>query len=276
MDVLLVLMWEYDAYVIAIILTIPRIYAFLQSSQLLNPSVIPGMPRAAIIIVLALAICPINLGFATAFDRSIATFAVYFAKEFALGFLLGYLLSWVFWSIQAAGALIDSQRGGAIAEAIDPLRGDQTSLLGNLFSQVFLAYIFTTGTFLLLLGLLYKSYKVWPTQNLIPTISAKFPEQLLSLFDTAMELAVVLAGPIIALMFLVEFALALLSRFAPQIQVFILSMPLKSLLAVIVLVFYFSTLLPQADRYLASAETFMGWAYDTIDMSKNAGQPSPR
>jgi type III secretion protein T len=276
MELLLSLSREYDVYLIAIILTIPRIYAFLQSSTLLNSSVVPGMPRAAIVIVLALSICPINLAFATAFDRSITTLAVYFAKEFALGFLLGYLVSWVFWSIQAAGAFIDSQRGGAIAEAIDPLRGDQTSLLGNLFSQVFLAYIFTTGTFLLILGLLFKSYKVWPTQNLIPTISAKFPEQLLSLFDTAMELVVVLAAPIIALMFLVEFSLALLSRFAPQIQVFILAMPLKSLLAVIVLVFYFSTLLPQADRYLASTEVFMSWAYDSIDMNKNAGNQAPQ
>jgi type III secretion protein T len=36
----------------------------------------------------------------------------------------------------------------------------------------------------------------------------------------------------------------MVSRFAPQIQVFILAMPIKSLLAIFMLIFYFATLLP--------------------------------
>lgn len=257
----------YEDYIIALLLSVPRIYAFLQASQLLNASIVPGLPRTGIIIVIGLTISPVNLEFAASFDRSVPTLAVYFAKEYAIGFLLGNLISWVFWAVQSAGAFIDSQRGAAIAEAIDPLRGDQTSLLGNLFSQAFLAYIFTTGTFLILLGLLYKSYAIWPTPDLLPTISDKFPEHVLALFDTAMELAFVIAAPILAIMFLAEFSLALLSRFAPQIQVFILSMPIKSILAAIFLIFYFGTFLPQADRYLATVESYMNWAYEAVKLT---------
>lgn len=257
----------YEDYIIALLLTIPRIYAFLQASQLLNASIVPGLPRTAIIIVLGVSISPVNLEFAANFDRSVGTLALFFGKEFAIGFLLGNLISWVFWAVQSAGAFIDSQRGAAIAEAIDPLRGDQTSLLGNLFSQAFLTYVFTTGTFLLLLGLLFKSYTVWPTQDLLPTISDTFPDEVLKLFDIAMELAFVIAAPILAIMFLAEFSLALLSRFAPQIQVFILAMPIKSILAALFLIFYFATFLPQADRYLASVETYMNWAYEAVKLT---------
>jgi len=49
---------------------------------------------------------------------------------------------------------------------------------------------------------------------------------------------VVLSAPLIVAMFLAEFALALVSRFAPQLQVFFLAMPIKSALAVLLLIFY--------------------------------------
>ena len=44
-------------------------------------------------------------------------------------------------------------------------------------------------------------------------------------------------------MFLAEMGLALVSRFVPQLQVFFLAMPIKSALAFLVLVLYFSTIL---------------------------------
>jgi type III secretion protein T len=47
-------------------------------------------------------------------------------------------------------------------------------------------------------------------------------------------------------MFLAELGLALVSRFAPQLQVFFLAMPIKSALALLVLVLYMSTLFEYA------------------------------
>ena len=47
----------------------------------------------------------------------------------------------------------------------------------------------------------------------------------------------------IVAMFLAEMGLALVSRFVPQLQVFFLAMPIKSALAFLVLVLYFSTIL---------------------------------
>ena len=271
MEALYLLNKENEVYIIALCFTLPRIYAFMQAAQLLTPPLVPRMPSTAIVIMIAMTICPMHIQYAESFDHSIATVAVIIAKEYAIGFMLGYLVSWVFWAVESAGSFIDSQRGAAIAEAIDPIRGDQTSLLGNLFTQAFLAYIFITGTFLIMLGLLYKSYTVWAVPALFPTIDESFPAKVLSLFDTAMELAFVIAAPILALMFLAEFSLALLSRFAPQIQVFILSMPIKSILASIFLIFYFGILLPHADQYLASAEAFMNWAYEAVRLHRDAG-----
>lgn len=233
---------EFKPYLVALLLSLVRAYAFVSASQLLAPTAVPRLARQAAILVIVLPVVPINLEAARAFEPSVGLFALFFLKEYALGFLLGYMVAWLFWAVQAAGAFIDNQRGAAIAASIDPLQGHETSPLGILFSQAFITYFFAVGGFLLVLDLIYQSYVSWPVTRGIPALSDVFPELILEVFDTGMRLMFVLAAPIIAIMFLAEFALAIVSRFAPQVQVFILAMPIKSAIAILILIFYFSTM----------------------------------
>ncbi|KDB64396.1 bacterial export protein, family 1 domain protein, partial [Bordetella bronchiseptica B18-5 (C3)] len=61
-----------------------------------------------------------------------------------------------------------------------------------------------------------------------------------------------LASPAIVAMFLAELGLALISRFAPQLQVFFLALPVKSALVLLVLVLYMATLFQYAGEILGS------------------------
>jgi type III secretion protein T len=219
----------FDREFTALLISLPRLYAFLAMSQLLNSSVVPGMARTACVLSLASIVVPINLEYAVTVDRSLAGFALLFAKEYCIGFVLGYLVGWLFWAVASAGALIDNQRGAAIASSIDPLQGHESSPFGNLFSQVFLTYLFTIGAVLPMIGLLYKSFVIWPVNRSLPVISDTFPVMILALFDEAMRLMFLFAGPVVAVMFMAEFALAMVSRFAPQIQVFILIFYMQTL-----------------------------------------------
>jgi type III secretion protein T len=264
----------YDVYIVALLLSLPRLYAFLDISQLLNSSLVPALPRTATILVLTAIAVPINLEYAAAFDRSALSFFLYFAKEYAIGFLCGYVVSWVFWVVQAAGGMIDSQRGASIASSIDPLQGQETSPLGNLFSQAFLTYVFSTGGFLIVLGTLYNSYVIWPASKAVPVIVDAFPVMILSVFDNAMRLAFVLAAPILAIMFLAEFALAMISRFSPQVQVFVLAMPIKSALAVMVLIIYFPSLFPFANQQLFGAGKYVEQLYGIMRAAESIKRPA--
>ena len=234
----------FDREFISLILTLPRVYGFMSTSGLLASTSVPRTARVVIILALSTIPAGLNLQYVDAFDRQPATYALYMAKELALGFILGYLVGWVFWAIQAAGALIDNQRGSSMASSIDPLQGHETSLLGIAFSQIFLTYLFITGGVLPIVGLLYQSFVLWPATRGLPVMTPEFPKLVLNVFDYAVQFVVVIAGPIVAIMFLAEFALAMVSRFAPQIQVFILAMPIKSALSMFVLIFYFSVLMP--------------------------------
>lgn len=227
---------------VALLLSLARPYAFITHSQLLAASAVPRMARTGAILVVTIPVVPVNMAFAAAFDMDVFAFAILFAKEYVLGFVMGFLVSWIFWAVQSAGAFIDNQRGAAIAASVDPLQGHETSPLGILFSQAFVTYFFAVGGFLLILNLLYQSYSFWPLARGIPLLIEEFPAMMLEVFDTGFRLMFVLAAPVIAIMFLAEFALALVSRFAPQLQVFILAMPIKSGIAMLILIFYIATM----------------------------------
>jgi type III secretion protein T len=279
MQELIALAHTFDVEIIAVFLTLPRLYAFLAASQMLNSNAVPGLARAATVVSLATAVVPLNFAHAETMDRSPLTFVAYFGKEVAIGFVLGWLLGWVQWAVQAAGGLIDNQRGAAIASSIDPLQGEEATPLGQMFSQSYLTYVFATGAFLQILGVLYRSYAVWPATRAVPRLDQSFAPTVLGLFDHAMETAILIAGPIVAIMFVAEFALAMVSRFAPQIQVFVIAMPIKSMLAIVVLIFYFSTAIPFAQRRLLDATHSADWFFQLLDTSSKtpagAARPGP-
>ena len=265
----------FDRQVVALLLTLPRTYAFLAASQLLTASAVPRLARGAAILSLSAIAIPINLAYVDGFDRSLASYALVFAKEYAIGFVLGYIVGWIFWAVQSAGALIDNQRGAAIAASIDPLQGHETSPLGILFGQAFLTYVFATGAVLPILDLLYRSYVLWPATLGMPILSEAFPALVLSIADHAMKLVVVIGGPIVAIMFLAEFALAMISRFSPQVQVFILAMPIKSALAIFILIFYFSQLLPFSAQQLSAFQPFAQRFLQVMKFSATLPVPVP-
>ena len=161
------------------------------------------------------------------------------AKEYAIGMVLGFVVGWVAWAVQSAGSLIDNQRGASMASMMDPLHGEETSSLGILLSQAFLTYILATGTFLALFGDALPKLRHLAGDPSPATAGRSVPDPHPQPGRLRLPLRIVLAGPLVAVMFLSEFALAIVSRFSPQVQVFVLAMPIKSALAIFMLIFYF-------------------------------------
>ncbi len=236
----------YEELVVALLISLPRVYAFVAMSGILSASAVPRLARNATILILSLPVVPVNLAKLGMIIEDLPSLGAYIAKEYAIGFLFGYMIGWLFWAVAAAGDLIDNQRGAAIASSIDPLQGHETSLLGTLFSHAFISYFFSVGGMLVIVGLLYKSFVLWPVTNMLPIVSDGFPILALEILDLGMRTMFILSAPVVALMFLSEFALALVSRFAPQVQVFVLAMPIKSAVGILVLVFYVKILFPFA------------------------------
>jgi type III secretion protein T len=168
-----------------------------------------------------------------------ALFLAMIAVEFIKGYVLGFSIGWIFWVMEAIGNIIDNQRGASIATAANPLLGQEASPLGILFSQSVNAYFYAVGGMFYFLSIFYGSCVIWPAGAWLPHFGIESSVTILNIFQKAVSLAFLLSAPMVVVMFVAEFALAMVSRFSPQVQVFILAMPIKSALITFLLIFYF-------------------------------------
>ncbi len=261
----------FKEYFTALLLVLPRTYGFIVASQLLPATAVPRIARTTLILLISMPLVPTVMPLQGLFEQNVGLYFGYFAKEAALGFIMGFCMTWLFWSVQAAGTFIDNQRGAAIASSIDPLQGHESSPLGLLFSQAWITYFFSFGGFLIIVGILYASFDRWPIYELLPIINDDFPAMMLEILDLGMRLTVLFAAPIIAVMFFAEFALAMVSRFAPQVQVFILAMPIKSAIAMVLLIFYIPIMMRYALAEQDLLQVYIDRLFTILEVGRDAG-----
>lgn len=165
------------------------------------------------------------------------------ASEAALGIGLGLCVALIQEGIQLATQMIGLQAGFSYASTIDPTSNADSAILQVLFtlasSLMFLALGFDTILFrFLLLGV----------QNVPPgqwTLTTEHAGAVLALFPQLFIDAIRCSLPVVAILLMIDTALAILSRMQPQLQLLTLSFPVKMLAAMVFLA-YGAPLLPTA------------------------------
>lgn len=223
--------------------SLPRLLTAFMMLPVFASAVMSGLVRNGVAASLALFVWPIIAVDAPTVPLDMLTASALLLKEVMIGFLIGFGAAVLFWAMESAGYFIDNQRGATMASSIDPLTGSQTSPFGVLFVQAITVIFFVGGGFIVLLGALYGSYQLWPVFSFLPSMGPEAIPYFLSVADRILALAVLFAAPVIIAMFLSELALGLISRFAPQLNVFFLAMPVKSAVGLLILILYVGVML---------------------------------
>lgn len=247
----------FSQLVISMALCMPRILAAFTVVPFLSPGYITGVTRNCIAVSFALILFPIIFPVVGNKNMSALVFLAIIAKEAVIGVALGYMMGLFFWGIQAIGQIIDYQRGAGVAEAYDPTFGGQMSPIGNLLMPLSMLLFFSSGGFLIFLSAIYESYQAWPIFSYLPIPSSKVAVFSLEKIDDYMEMILLLAAPLLIVMFISDMGMGLINRFAPQLNIFFLSMPIKSVLGVFCLIFYLPYFVNYLKKYLAqNADVF--------------------
>lgn len=254
-------------YLISLAFTQVRILAMFITIPIFNQQIVPGLIRFSIAAVLGALAAPILVPTVQVSDFGVVQILMLVVKEAFVGFVLGYLMAIPFWAFEAVGFLIDNQRGASIAATLNPLTGNDSSPLGILFNQAFIVFFFISGGFMLMLGVLYDSFQLWDVFTWYPTLRPETMSLLLNQLNRVLQITLLLGSPIIVAMFLAEIGLALISRFVPQLQVFFLAMPIKSAIAMMVLMIYTGTLFEYGYGYIKELNTvipFLSGQWDPL------------
>lgn len=233
---------EFHRWILAAVLVMARFGGAFAICPALTESMIPGVARRAATLGLAWIAIPWVHANMPPGDPVWWMFGIVALKEALLGALIGFFAAIPFWIAENVGNFIDNQRGATMGEVYSPLSGTQVSTTGIFFTQLVSTIFFVGGAVFLFLGALYKSYAVWPVfaPGTLPSIAftPNAPVQILGTLDGMLQTTVVIAAPVIIVMFLATIGLGLVNRTAPQLNVFFLSMPIKSALGVALLIIY--------------------------------------
>ncbi|MDR0417909.1 MAG: type III secretion system export apparatus subunit SctT [Puniceicoccales bacterium] len=233
---------EITSVLLRMLLCIVRLAAALSLMPVFAKQYIMGMGRNVVIFAMALPLFHVVYPTFPMENLSAFTIILIICKEVIIGVLLGYLSGFIFYATDSVGFIIDIQRGSSQAMTFDPIAGSQTSLLGSFLTQMITTLFFTMGGFLFFIGVIYKTYVIWPVFTFFPTFNVNFATFMMSFVDEIMEVIFCFSAPILIVLFLAEFGLGMISRFAPQLNVFFMAMPVKSWLSMFFLLFYFSLL----------------------------------
>lgn len=159
-------------------------------------------------------------------------------KELFIGVIIGFMVSMPFTVVQNAGIIIDHQRGGASLMVNDPTIQNQSSPLGTLFNFVMILIFWALNGPFLVIDLISTSYAMVPPNEFFSS-SFFLPQTpfwlfMVQLFNKFMILSIQLATPALLAILMTDVFLGIANRLAPQVQITFLGMPLKSLLALVI------------------------------------------
>jgi type III secretion protein T len=238
-------------------LTLPRIAGAFIMLPLLTQQNMPAMVRNSFLVSLAIIALPVALAGLPAGGMAVTDMAPIVLKELFIGVAIGFCFGIVFWAIGAAGNILDTQIGMSMASIFDPIQGHQTSLHGQFLSQLAAWLFMASGAFLVFLDLLLTSYAVWPVTSFFPDIQVAGMHLFVGQFSYMMTAALLLAAPAMVILLIIDLSFGLVNRYAPSLNVFALTLPIKAWLATAIILLMIGTFIEFVLKRLGDSRGFL-------------------
>jgi type III secretion protein T len=216
--------WLYD-YLIAMGFVMARMAGL--SMVMPGLSGLTAILRGGVAFAFALPLLPMTVAALAGQDLPPVKIAALLPKEVVIGIIIGLVMGLPIWAASLFGS-------SAPAEA---------TITGTLLRLVALTLYFGSGGLPLTLRTVYESYGIWPVVNALPTLGPATGEFFLALLDNIVVMGLLLVAPIAIVMLLTDLLLGLMSRAAPTLNVFALSLSAKNLVFTLLMVLYGAFLL---------------------------------
>ncbi|NLY54234.1 MAG: flagellar biosynthetic protein FliR [Firmicutes bacterium] len=204
-------------------LAFARITALLMIAPPFRGRNVPFVLKAGLALLLALLLQSTTAG-SLLVPTNAWAFAGYLLREVAIGVSIGFMVQLFFFAVGVAGQLVDTEMGFHMAHVLDPMAENQLPLMGNLFSMLSLLLYLSLNGHLLLLRALAESFYLLPVGEL------GLPANLTLLIASCVRLlllAVQIALPVIGASLFTSLMFGIMAKSVPQMNVFIVGMPLK-------------------------------------------------
>ncbi|MEJ2641145.1 MAG: flagellar biosynthetic protein FliR [Desulfosarcinaceae bacterium] len=240
-----------------------RVSAILFVAPVFDSRNIPILFKVGLAISVSLLLYPmVHLDTTTALTN-VVSFAFWVGAEIAVGVVIGMSVKMFFTGIQLAGQFAGFQMGLAIANVMDPATSAQLPILAQ-FKNLFAVLIFlVTNAHHWFFRALVESFTLVPPFQI--QVHANLFAAVMAMAANIFIIAVKIGAPVMGAMLITSVAFGLLARTVPQMNVFIVAMPVKIILGLI----FLSISLPYIAAFLGDRFAYLG--RDIVHLMKLMG-----
>lgn len=210
------------------LLIFTRMFAMFAVSPFFSSPLISVSLRSMLAFLVAILVFPLVSHAAPAVPDNIWMFLAVVASEFLIGMIIGFIASIFFTVFQMAGEYFSLLMGLSISEVIDPITQTEIPIVGQLQTLIAMLVFFSIYGDHQLVAAVVKSYSVLPLLDLtnlqlVKSLTDGFLVTISQMFVLSLKLALPLMGTLIILVI----SLALLSKAAPQMNIFMVGFPVQ-------------------------------------------------
>ena len=197
-----------------------------------------------------------------AVETNLIGFALLCMGELLVGLVLGFVTTMFFGIVFTAGQIIDMQTGFGMVQVYDVQQNIQIPIVGNLLNLVILLCFIVSGGHLKLVEILFRTFEALPVGQI--AVDERLPAVMLEGFIRTFVLAVQVAMPVIASGLLAEISLGIIVRTAPQMNVFVIGIPIKIIIGLVMLFLVVPMFIRMTGAIYDEMFTFIGRAFDAL------------
>ncbi|MEW5968159.1 MAG: flagellar biosynthetic protein FliR [Pseudomonadota bacterium] len=241
---------QLNAWLIAFVWPLVRILGLIMVAPMFGHRAVPARVKIGLGVGIALIVAPAlpplpNVGLSSWHGLLILV------QQFLIGVGIGFVMRIAFAAVDAAGEIIGLQMGLGFAAFFDPQSAGQTLVVARFLNMIALLVFLAVNAHLLLIGVLVESFQILPIAAQ-PLAGAGF-FSLASFGSAVFAIGLQMALPLIAILLIVNLSLAILTRSAPQLNIFAIGFPITLAVGMAMLMLTLPYFLPQFELMFRQA-----------------------
>lgn len=241
---------EFARWFSAGIIVFARLLGFIRFAPVLNRREIAGLVKLALAFILTIILTPILKPTMPPADVSPL---LLITLNFAAGAIIGYIAQLFIMAIEAGGDMINTQMGLSSAMVMDPTTNSQTSILSRVITLLGLLIFMELGGFYWIFNALIRSFEIFPIYEVvIPLEKIINLDYLVTTTSNVLYMGLQIASPVLLATLGQDIILGVISKTAPQVNVFQLSFLFKPVFGAAIMIWIMPILINTISEFFLS------------------------
>lgn len=231
------------------IMVFARLIGFVRLAPVFNRKEMPGMVKLSLCLLMTIVITPFVKSDLMLMD----SFFLSILLNIVVGAIIGYMAQLILLAIDAGADMINMQMGLSSAMVLDPTTSSQVSILSKIMSLLGILIFINLGGVYWLIRALMRSFEIFPIYaTSIPLNEIVNMQYLISMSSNVLFMGLQIAAPILLATLGQDIILGVISKTAPQVNVFQLSFLFKPVLGAAIMVWILPMLFNIISEYFLS------------------------